>query len=123
MDQEAVRVGLIGYGLAGAVFHAPLIASTPALRLASVAVLACGAVLLLWGRRLDALAIGDATARALGVHPDRFRIRALIVLSLGVGAVVAVSGGIGFVGLIVPHIARLCVGGAPRRLGAGDARI
>jgi predicted dehydrogenase len=36
MDQEAVRVGLIGYGLAGAVFHAPLIASTPALRLASV---------------------------------------------------------------------------------------
>jgi scyllo-inositol 2-dehydrogenase (NADP+) len=36
MDQEAVRVGLIGYGLAGAVFHAPLIASTPGLRLASV---------------------------------------------------------------------------------------
>ena len=86
------------------------------LAVASVAVLACGAVLLLWGRRLDALAIGDATARALGVHPDRFRIRALIVVSLGVGAVVAVSGGIGFVGLIVPHIARLCVGGAHRRV-------
>jgi iron complex transport system permease protein len=86
------------------------------LAVASVAVLACGAVLLLWGRRLDALAIGDATARALGVHPDRFRIQALIVVSLGVGAVVAVSGGIGFVGLIVPHIARLCVGGAHRRV-------
>lgn len=73
-------------------------------------------VLVLWGRRFDALAIGDNTARALGVSPAGFRVRALVVVSLCVGAVVAVSGGIGFVGLIVPHVARLCVGGAHRRV-------
>jgi len=68
----------------------------------------------LWGRRFDALAIGDDTARTLGVSPVRFRVQALVVVSLCVGAVVAVSGGIGFIGLVVPHIARLCVGGAHR---------
>lgn len=51
-----------------------------------------------------------------GVSPDRFRIQTLVVVSLCIGAVVAVSGGIGFVGLVVPHVARLCVGGAHRRV-------
>lgn len=84
-----------------------------------IAVLIVGAALValvLWGRRFDALAIGDDTARTLGVPPTRFRIQALAVVSLCVGAVVAVSGGIGFVGLVVPHVARLCVGGAHRRV-------
>ncbi len=84
-----------------------------------IAVLVVGAALValvLWGRRFDALAIGDDTARTLGVPPTRFRIQALAVVSLCVGAVVAVSGGIGFVGLVVPHVARLCVGGAHRRV-------
>jgi len=62
--------------------------------------------------RFDALAIGDDTARTIWVSPARFRMRTLVVVSLCVGAVVAVSGGIGFVGLVVPHVARLCVGGA-----------
>jgi iron complex transport system permease protein len=74
------------------------------------------AALLVWSRRFDALAIGDDTALTLGVSPDRVRARALVVVSLGVGAVVAVSGGIGFVGLVVPHVARLCVGGVHRRV-------
>ncbi|MGH3902029.1 MAG: FecCD family ABC transporter permease [Pseudonocardiaceae bacterium] len=84
-----------------------------------IAVLVVGAslvALMLWGRRFDALAISDDTARTLGVPPTRFRIQALAVVSLCVGAVVAVSGGIGFVGLVVPHVARLCVGGAHRRV-------
>lgn len=81
-----------------------------------IAVTAVLLILMLWGRRFDALAIGDDTARALGVPPAGFRIRALVVVSLCVGAVVAVSGGIGFVGLIVPHVARLCVGGTHRRV-------
>jgi iron complex transport system permease protein len=84
-----------------------------------IAVLVVGvtlAALVLWGRRFDALAIGDDTARTLGVPPTRFRIQALAMVSLCVGAVVAVSGGIGFVGLVVPHVARLCVGGAHRRV-------
>lgn len=83
-----------------------------------VAIVVVGALLELvfWGRRFDALAIGDDTARTLGVSPARFRIQALVVVSLCVGAVVAVSGGIGFVGLVVPHVARLCVGGTHRRV-------
>lgn len=83
---------------------------------AAIVVAGSVAVLLLWGRRLDALAIGDDTARALGVHPDRVRLQALVLVALCVGAVVAVSGGIGFVGLIIPHIARRCVGSAHRRV-------
>lgn len=73
-------------------------------------------VLQLWGRRFDALAIGDDTARALGVAPERFRAQALLVVAICVGAVVAVSGGIGFVGLVVPHVARRFVGGEHRRV-------
>lgn len=73
-------------------------------------------VLVLWARRFDALAIGDDSARTLGVAPDRFRAVSLGLVSLCVGAVVAVAGGIGFVGLVVPHLARLCVGGAHRRV-------
>ena len=74
------------------------------------------AVLLLWARRLDALVLGDDTAHALGSPPARLRAQALAVVALCVGAAVAVSGGIGFVGLVVPHVARLCVGGVHRRL-------
>ncbi|GLZ01592.1 iron ABC transporter permease [Actinoplanes sp. NBRC 103695] len=62
------------------------------------------------GRRLDALAVGDETAHTLGVSPDRFRIRLLVVVSLCVGVLVSASGSIGFVGLVVPHFARRIVG-------------
>ncbi|MGQ0572590.1 MAG: FecCD family ABC transporter permease [Pseudonocardia sp.] len=83
---------------------------------ATATVVACTTgLLLLWGRRLDALAIGDDTALALGVRPARLRACLLLVVSLCVGAVVAVSGGIGFVGLVVPHLARRFVGGVHRR--------
>ncbi|WP_062069463.1 FecCD family ABC transporter permease [Demequina sediminicola] len=81
-----------------------------------VAVLAASVVLVLWSRRLDALAIGDDTAHALGANPTRFRATAALVVSLTVAAAVAVSGLIGFVGLVVPHIARRLVGGRHRIL-------
>lgn len=74
------------------------------------------AVLLVWGRRLDALSIGDETAHTLGVHPTRFRIELLIVVSLVVGVLVAAAGSIGFVGLVIPHLARRVVGGIHRRM-------
>ncbi|PSL08216.1 iron complex transport system permease protein [Haloactinopolyspora alba] len=85
--------------------------------LAVVVVVVCLTVgaLLLWSRRLDALAIGDETAHTLGVRPTRFRVQLLVVVSLCVGAVVAASGGIGFVGLVIPHVARRFVGAAHRR--------
>lgn len=69
-------------------------------------------VLTAWSRRLDALAIGDETALVLGVNPARFRTQLLVVVSLCVGTVVAASGSIGFIGLVVPHLARRLVGAA-----------
>jgi len=83
---------------------------------AALVVAATVVVLLAWGRRLDALAIGDETALALGTHPGRFRIQVFVVVSVCVGAVVAVSGTIAFVGLVVPLLARRLVGGEHRRV-------
>lgn len=79
-------------------------------------VLATLVLLLLWSRPLDALAIGDNTARTLGISPAKLRAAVMVVTALCVGALVAASGGIGFVGLIIPHIARLCVGSTHRKL-------
>ncbi|HKT84526.1 MAG TPA: iron ABC transporter permease [Novosphingobium sp.] len=63
-------------------------------------------VLLYAGRSLDALMLGEAAARSLGVDP--FRLQALMIIGIGltVGAGVAVAGIIGFVGLVVPHLVR-----------------
>lgn len=58
------------------------------------------------GRALDALSLGDDGARALGVDLAAVRRRLLAGLAIGVGGAVAVSGSIGFVGLVVPHLVR-----------------
>lgn len=89
---------------------------SPALALVLAIVALTGALLLLAGRQLDALAIGDETAHTLGIAPARARVRLLLIVSLCVGAVVAAAGGIGFVGLIIPHVARRAVGGVHRRV-------
>lgn len=73
------------------------------------------AVLTVVGRQLDALAIGDETALTLGVPPERFRLLLLVVVALCVAVVVSAAGSIGFVGLVVPHLARRAVGSAHRR--------
>jgi iron complex transport system permease protein len=81
--------------------------------LLAVAALVIGgtvAYLTVVGRQLDALAVGDETAHTLGVSPDRFRVRLLVIVSLCVGVLVSASGSIGFVGLVVPHLARRLVG-------------
>jgi ABC-type Fe3+-siderophore transport system permease subunit len=67
-------------------------------------------VLLLCGRALDVLAVGDDEASSLGVHPGRVRLLVILAASLATASAVAVSGLIGFVGLVVPHIARRLVG-------------
>jgi iron complex transport system permease protein len=92
------------------------LADWQSVRICGLIVLACIAVLLCWSRRLDALAIGDETARSLGVSPARARVQLLVVVAVCVAGVVAVSGGIAFVGLVIPHVARLCVGGVHRRV-------
>ncbi|WP_137864935.1 MULTISPECIES: iron ABC transporter permease [unclassified Sphingomonas] len=69
--------------------------------------IAIGGLLLLWdGRALDALTLGEDGAQALGVDLRRTRIRLLLGTAIGVGGAVAVSGAIGFIGLIVPHLVR-----------------
>lgn len=68
---------------------------------------AIGLLLLLWdGRALDALTLDEDAARTLGIDLARVRLRLILGMAIGVGGVVAVSGTIGFVGLIVPHIVR-----------------
>ena len=68
------------------------------------------------GRALDALTLGDDTAQSLGVDLRRTRFLMVAGTALSVGAGVAVSGAIGFVGLVVPHLLRPFVGHEPRRL-------
>lgn len=82
------------------------------LPMAVVAVVVIGTVALLTvlGRRLDALAVGDETAHTLGISPDRFRLLLLVSVALCIGVVVSASGSVGFVGLVVPHLARRAVG-------------
>lgn len=67
-------------------------------------------------RFLNALSLGEETATSLGFNPQRERNFLLIGLALCVGAAVAVSGSIGFVGLVVPHLLRPLVGYKPSRL-------
>ncbi len=74
------------------------------------------AVLLRYRRALDILAVGDEEAQALGINPRRVRIHVVIAASLGAAAAVSVSGLIGFVGIIVPHVVRLAFGASYRIL-------
>lgn len=79
--------------------------------IATVPVVIGLALLLLRPRALDALLLGDDVAATSGFDAHRTRIILLLVTSLVTGAAVAVSGVIGFVGLVVPHAVRLLIGG------------
>jgi iron complex transport system permease protein len=74
--------------------------------------------LLLWGsgRSLDALTLGEDTARSMGINLNRLRWRMLLAVSLAVGAIISITGTIGFIGLVVPHLLRPLVGYQPGRL-------
>ena len=65
---------------------------------------------------LNAMTIGDETAATLGIPVARFRLTAFVVAALVTGVMVAFSGVIGFVGLMIPHIVRLIVGGDNARV-------
>jgi iron complex transport system permease protein len=70
--------------------------------------------LLRW--RIDVMTLGDEEARALGVDPRVIRIAVVVAATLMTAAAVSVSGIVGWVGLVVPHLARLLVGPAFVRL-------
>lgn len=78
----------------------------PDVWLAAPLVLAGIVLLRLAGRALDALTLGEAAARSLGVSPGRLQALLIAGIGLTVGSGVAVAGVIGFVGLIVPHLVR-----------------
>jgi len=65
---------------------------------------------------MNVLATGDDTAHALGVDVNRLRIELLVITSLLTATAVSVAGGIGFVGLMIPHASRFMVGPDHRRL-------
>jgi iron complex transport system permease protein len=72
-------------------------------------------------RGLDALSVGEAEAFHMGVDTQRLKRLAVVLVAAGVGAAVAVSGVIGFVGLVVPHLLRLSGGPMHGRLLMGSA--
>ncbi|MBU1612288.1 MAG: iron ABC transporter permease [Proteobacteria bacterium] len=76
-----------------------------------------------YSRELDLLSLGESQARLLGVNSGRARIALLIGASLVTAAAVAVSGIIGFVGLVVPHVVRLIQGGEHRPLLVNSALL
>jgi len=76
----------------------------------------CGAYLWARANDLNAMTIGDETASTLGIPVARFRLTVFVVSALITGVMVAFSGMIGFVGLMIPHIVRFMAGGDYRRV-------
>jgi len=90
--------------------------SVEEVRIAAPGVILGSLMLLTQGRALDALTLGEQGARSLGVSLVRTRLLLALGVSLAVGSSVAVTGVIGFVGLIVPHLLRPLVGARPGAL-------
>ena len=87
-----------------------------ALPVVAAVVLVALVVLRRFGRALDVLSLGDETAGSLGIDAAAVRRGLFALTAVTTGAMVAVSGAIGFVGLVVPHVVRILV-------GAGHARV
>lgn len=89
----------------------------------ALALLLSGAVFFRFAEQLNALAMGDESAATLGVDVRRLRILILTVSAFLTGVLVAFSGMIGFVGLMIPHIARLLIGGGNCRVLPASALL
>lgn len=68
----------------------------------------------LFGRRVDVLNLGDDTARSLGTNPRYYRNLLFVVVAFTVAVLVSLTGAIGFIGLVIPHLAKLLVGRTTR---------
>ena len=86
--------------------------------LAVMSLVCCG-VLLRYSRELNAFAIGEDNARHVGVDVRRVKLTVLIAVAALIGVCVSVSGTIGFVGLVTPHMVRMIVGPNHKRLLPG----
>ncbi len=85
-------------------------------KLLALALLVCGGILFRFSPELNAFAIGEDNARHIGVNVRRVKLIILITVSVLIGVCVSISGTISFVGLVMPHIARMLVGPNHRRL-------
>lgn len=81
-----------------------------------IVLVVCGPYLWANAGNLNAMTVGDETASTLGIPVGRFRLTVFVVGAMITGVMVAFSGIIGFVGLMIPHIVRLIVGGDYRRV-------
>ncbi|GAA79754.1 iron ABC transporter permease [Pseudoalteromonas sp. BSi20495] len=84
-------------------------AQWPTLWLPLLVITLCTFVMLSFRRQLNAMLLGDESAITLGVRVQRFRILMLVLSSLITAVLVAMCGGIGFVGLMIPHIVRFFI--------------
>lgn len=114
LELQSIVYWLLG-SFAGATFQKVLVIA--------LITLAAGSLLLALRWRINLLSLGDADALSLGVNINVLRWALLGLASLIVAAQVSVSGGIGWVGLIVPHIARLLVGPDHARLLPASALL
>jgi len=85
-------------------------------RILALALLVCGGVILRYGRELNAFAIGEDNARHIGVNVRRVKLTIMIAVAVLIGVCVSIAGTIGFVGLVVPHMARMITGPNHKRL-------
>ena len=85
-------------------------------KLLALALVACGGMVLRYSRELNAFAVGEDNARHVGVNVKRVKLIILITVSVLIGVCVSISGTVSFVGLVMPHIARMLVGPNHRRL-------
>jgi iron complex transport system permease protein len=106
LQRSAADVGAVYSWLLGSLSAASWQQVTTILPYAAVSTV----VILLHGRHLDVLAVGDEEARALGLRPGQVRLLVVAASALAAASAVAVSGLIGFVGIIVPHVARRLAG-------------
>lgn len=79
-------------------------------------VLVGGAMLSITAKGLDALSLGEVQAQSLGIDLKRLRLLVVLGTALSVGASTSVTGAIGFIGLVAPHLIRPFVGAHPRRI-------
>ncbi|MGA6829016.1 FecCD family ABC transporter permease [Nitrospira sp. NS4] len=95
----------------------------PALGVLAGYVLLVSAILMQKAQMLNVLTLGEETARSLGVHTERVKKQLFVLTALLTGAVVSVSGMIGFVGMVVPHAVRLVLGSDHRLLLPASALV
>ncbi|MEL6100390.1 MAG: iron chelate uptake ABC transporter family permease subunit, partial [Pseudomonadota bacterium] len=108
-DRQLRDLTFWGLGSLGGASWTKVIAAGPIILVAVIAACALG-------RGLNGLALGEATAAHIGLNVQSVKNVAILTVAAATGAAVAVSGGIGFIGIVVPHLLRLGTGPDHRTL-------